>query len=170
MIRPEVSALLTRWREAAAGGGVVAAGLLLALGSRGFVALLGALVALLGVMLALSGIRRARFRSAVSSPGVLEVDEGRLTYLGPVLGGSADLDDLTEVVFRRTATGEAFWRLSHTGGPPLIVPEGAAGSERLLDALTPLPGFETGALVRAVQGREAGTTPVWRRADHLALT
>ena len=170
MIRPEISARLARWREAVAGGAVVAFGLWLAFGSSGVVAVFGAVVGLVGAMLALSGIRRARFRSAVFSPGVLEVDEGRLTYLGPVLGGSADLDDLTEVVFRRTATGEAFWRLSHTGGRPLIVPEGAAGSERLLDALTPLPGFETAAMVRAVQGRGAGTTAVWRRADRLALT
>ncbi len=170
MIRPEIAARLTRWREAIAGGAVVASGLWLALGSSGLVAIFGGAVALLGAMLALSGIRRARFRSAVCAPGVLEVDEGRLTYLGPVLGGSADLDDLTEVVFRRTATGEAFWRLSHTGGRPLIVPEGAAGSERLLDALAPLPGLESGAMVRAVQGRRAGTTAVWRRADRLSLT
>lgn len=170
MIRPEVAARLTRWREAIAGGAIVAAGLWLALGSSGIVAVFGAAVALLGAMLALSGIRRARFRGAVSSPGVLEVDEGRLTYLGPVLGGSADLDDLTEVIFRRTAGGEAFWRLLHDGGRPLVVPAGAAGAERLLDALAPLPGFDPGAMVRAVQGRTAGTVSVWRRTPRLALT
>ena len=170
MIRPEVSAMLLRWREALIGGAVACIGLWLWIASAGLIAAFGVAVALLGAMLTLSGIRRARFRSAVAAPGLLEVDEGRLTYLGPVLGGSVDLDDVTEVTFRRTSTGEAFWRLSHSAGRPMVVPEGAAGSERLLDALAALPGFDTGAMVRAVQGRTQTTITVWRRTDRLALT
>ncbi|MCK0169142.1 hypothetical protein MWU52_16425 [Jannaschia sp. S6380] len=170
MIRPEVIAALTRWREALIGASAVAGGGWLWLASYGLPALLGAVAAGVGSVLLLSGIRLARFRHDIDSPGVVELDEGRITYLGPVIGGSADLDDIAQVAFRRTATGEAFWRLEHVGGRPLLIPEGAAGAERLLDGLAPLPGLDTGAMVRAAQGRTPGTVIVWQRAGHRALT
>ena len=60
------------------------------------------------------------------------------------------------------------WRLSAVDGAPLTIPEGAEGADGLLDALAPLPGFDGGAMVRAVRGR-TGTTVVWRRSRPTAL-
>ena len=170
MIRPELAHRLHRWREALIGAGAIALGASAWFASSGLIALFGAVAIGVGAILALSGIRRARFHSHEASPGMVEVDEGRITYLGPVMGGSVALDALVEVTFRRTATGEAFWRLAQEDGAPLFVPEGAAEADRLLDALAPLPGLDTGAMVRAVQARPPATITVWRRPAARALT
>lgn len=170
MIRPDAFDLLHRWREALFGGVAVTLGLWFWLAGRGVPALLGAVAVGVGAILILSGIRRALFRSDTDSPGLVEVDEGRITYLGPIMGGAVEIDDVTEVTFRRTATGEAFWRISQSGGRPLLIPEGAAGSELLLDALVSLPGLDTGAMVRAVRTPKPATVIVWRRAALRALT
>ena len=170
MIRPEAAALLARWREAAIGGAAILLGVWLLATSGGLPVLFGIALTGAGAVLALSGLRRARFRRAADEPGMLELDEGRLTYLGPVLGGTVAVAELEEVTFRRTRSGEAFWRLSPEGGRALIVPEGAAGAERLLDALAPLPGFDSGALVRATRAPAPATVTVWRRRHLAALT
>ena len=174
MIRPGAADLLRRWREALVGAAALALGLWLWAAARGLPSVLGAVAALVGAVLLLSGIRRALFASDAEAPGMVEVDEGRITYLGPVMGGSVEIDDVTEVAFRRTATGEAFWRLAQEAGRPLAIPEGAAGAERLLDALVSLPRLDTGAMVRAVRAPGPATIVVWRRSDrtspHRALT
>lgn len=173
MIRPDAALLLRRWGEALAGGGAILLGLWLFLGARGLPAVMGGALVAIGAVLLASGVRRARFATDVASPGLVEVDEGRITYLGPVMGGSVEIDDVEAVTFRRTATGEAFWRIAHAAGPSLAIPEGAAGSERLLDALVALPGLAPGAMVRAVRRPGPVTVVVWRRVapeDRRALT
>lgn len=170
MIRPEVAAKLTLWREALIGLGAVVVGLWLWVTSGGLPALFGAVAVCVGAILILSGVRSARFRGTTEGPGVVEVVEGRIAYLGPVTGGTVALDDLTEVAFRRAPGTPGFWRLSHSEGPPLLIPEGATGSERLLSALAPLRGLDTGAMVRAVQGDDAADVIVWRRDPLRALT
>ncbi|CTQ33700.1 hypothetical protein [Jannaschia rubra] len=170
MIRPEVARMLTRWREALIGALAVATGSVLWFSSSGLIALFGAVAFAVGAVLLLSGVRHALFHSAITAPGVVEVDEGRITYMGPILGGMVALDDITEITFRRTAQGEAFWRLSHIAGRPMVIPEGAAGADLLLDALAPLPGLDTGAMVRAVRGQGPATITVWRRRPLRALT
>lgn len=163
MIRPDAAATLSRWREALVGAVAMAAGLWLWLASRGLPALMGGVAVGIGAVLLLSGIRRARFATGAESPGLVEVDEGRITYLGPVMGGSVAIDDIDAVTFRRTTTGEAFWRIAHSAGPTLTIPEGAVGSDSLLDALVVLPGLDPGSMVRAVRQRAPVTIIVWRR-------
>lgn len=170
MIRPEAAARLHRWREAVAGAVALAAGAWLLLTTGGLPFLFGLALVVIGAVLAPSGIRRARFRTEAEAPGVVEVDEGRITYLGPVMGGTVTLDEMAELAFRRAATGEAFWRLAPASGAPVWIPEGARGAEQLIDALAPLPGLDTGAMVRAVQSRTPGLRVVWRRAPLRALT
>ncbi len=174
MIRPDAADMLSRWREAAIGAVALVLGGWLWSVAYGVPALLGGVAAAVGAVLLISGIRRALFRSDAEAPGLVEVDEGRITYLGPVMGGSVEIDDLNEIAFRRTATGEAFWRLSQAEGRPLAIPEGAAGAERLLDALVSLPRLDTGAMVRAIRAPAPATIVVWRRpgtrAPHPALT
>ncbi|CTQ49788.1 hypothetical protein [Jannaschia donghaensis] len=170
MIRPEAAARLTRWREALIGAAAMALGAWLWLAFDGLPALFALAALLIGVVLVVSGIRAARFRSTDLSPGIVGVDEGRITYMGPLTGGLVELDELTQIAFHRPTTGDAYWRLSHRQGEPLIIPEGAAGSDKLLDALAPLPGLDTGAMVRAVQTRTPRTITVWRRDGLRALT
>ena len=170
MIRPGAMALLTRWREALAGGLALALGGWLWLGFRGLPALFGLAALLVGLFLVISGVRAARFRTGARSPGIVGVDEGRITYMGPLTGGLVELDELTQVAFHRPDVGDAYWRLSQRQGEALVIPEGAIGSDRLLDALAPLPGLDAGAMVRAVQTRDPGAVTVWRRAPLRALT
>jgi hypothetical protein len=170
VIRPEAAAVLWRWREVLCGVACGALALWLWTTSSGLPAFFGLVLGLLGGFLIVSGIRQARFRSDASAPGVVEITEGRITYMGPVLGGAAHLDTLAEISFRRMSTGEGFWRLTSLDGKSLYIPEGALGSDALLDAFAPLADFDGGAMVRAVRSRTGGTTLVWRRPAAGALT
>lgn len=174
MIRPEARDAILRWREALAGGALLAAGAWLLATGYGLPLLLGGAASALGAVLVWSGLRHGRLRGEDDAPGLVEVDEGRITYLAPVMGGTVSLDELAEVSLRRMAAGEAFWRLAPVDGGALMVPTGARGADALLDALSPLPGFDGGAMVRAARevGRGAGrgTVIVWRRHPRPALT
>ena len=168
MIRPEAAALLARWREALAGASGLAAGAYLLLAATGLPWLFGLALAGLGLVLLLSGLRRGRLRGAVPGPGVVEVVEGRIGYMGPLDGGAVALDALEEVLFLRDPSGEGHWRLAPRDDRPVTIPEGAVGADALLDALAPLPGFDGGAMVRARASR-APRTIVWRRSPPRAL-
>ncbi len=163
MIRPDAAAILLPWREAMIGGAAILLGLWLLVTSGGLPFLFGLALVLGGAFLAFNGVRHARFRVEAEAPGIVEAVEGRIAYLGPVMGGTVALDDMSEVAFRRSAGGEAFWRLTSDSAPVLYIPEGARGAEILLDALAPLPGFDGGAMVRAVRGDAPATITVWRR-------
>ncbi|SFI95355.1 hypothetical protein [Jannaschia pohangensis] len=169
MIRPEAKARLLRWREALIGASCAVAGLWLWLATAGLPALFGAVAMAIGAVLILSGMRRARFRSTHQDPGIVRIVEGRISYMGPVTGGSVALDDLVAVTLLRDDTGAA-WCLTPEAERDLVIPEGAIGAEGLLDALAPLPGLDSGAMVRAVQSRTGASITVWRREQFRALT
>ncbi len=169
-IRPEAQAFLRRWREALVGAGILALGGLIYAGSLGWlVAGFGAMVALAGAILLYMGLQRGRFRSGEDGPGIVSVTEGRLTYFGPLSGGVADLDDLTEIVLDRDAHPD-HWLIAHRSGPPLYIPVTAAGADGLFDAFAGLPRFDAEAMLRARRrsgsdGGGAGRVTIWLRAD-----
>ena len=165
-LRPEALAQLKRWRETLIGAAISMSGLWLALTSFGLVTLTGALIALLGGALMFTGIRHALFRTDRDAPGIVEVTEGRITYLGPVIGGTIALADLREIGFARAADGQSFWRLEGIEPNPLIIPAGAQGVDILLDTFTALPQFDTAPMVRAVQTRTATARVIWRHPAH----
>ncbi|ULB08526.1 hypothetical protein ORIO_01040 [Cereibacter azotoformans] len=148
-LRPEVQALLLRWREPAAAAGGMA--LALWLGSFGgwFFVPLGALIFAASVAWGIIALRRMRFRQAAGAPGLVELDEGQIGYLGPEWGGFVALDDLEELRLV-TIRGERHWRLAQSDGQVLAIPVGAEGAERLFDAFATLPGFEMRVLLAAL--------------------
>jgi hypothetical protein len=149
MIRPELLANLTRWREAIAAAALAAFGLWL-VGLGGYLMVpLGLGVAGLGFGWALLAVRRLRFAQTVDAPGVVEVDEGQVGYLGPQSGGFVGLQDLVELRLV-TLRGRRLWRLKQADGQALLIPVDAAGAERLFDAFGALPGMDTQALVAAL--------------------
>ena len=95
-IRPEAKAVLWRWREVLAGLAVAALGLLWATGPRGLLGLVGWVLVAAGVVLVVTGVQRLRFRRTESGPGLVEVDEGKITYFGPLSGGSVAARDLED--------------------------------------------------------------------------
>jgi hypothetical protein len=162
LIRAEVSRMLHRHREVIAAGAAGVAGLWL-IGLGGWVLVpLGALLLGLAALWAVSALRRLRFAQGVAAPGVVEIDEGQVGYLGPGLGGYVALPDLVELRLIRLQ-GRRVWRLKQSDGQALLIPVEAAGAERLFDAFAVLPGLDSQALVAALEAAATGDRIVWRR-------
>ncbi|MBF9057571.1 hypothetical protein HKCCSP123_00070 [Rhodobacterales bacterium HKCCSP123] len=168
-LRPEAAATLTRWREVLAALAVMGAGFWIAarpgliLQGAGYALILAAAIALV------PAIRRARFAADGQGPGVVQVVEGRIVYMGPQTGGAVSIRELTSLSLRRDLEGNAAWLL-HEPGQMLVIPVDAAGAEALFDAFTALPGLGSQRLLAARQGARQGTQTLWRRADLPALT
>jgi hypothetical protein len=164
LIRPEVTALVWRLREVIAGGVIFGAGLwLIAKGGYLFTPL-GAGIGALGVAWALLAYRRLRFAQDVDSPGVVEVDEAQVGYLGPQGGGFVSIADLEEIRLL-TLRGRRVWRLKQLDGQALLIPVDAQGAERLFDAFAALPAMNTGELVAALQPVETTGQSLPRPSD-----
>lgn len=175
-IRPDAVAAVMRWREVGLAAIVVAVGVWIALLGGYLLLPVGAGVAALGLGLGLLAWRRMRFANAGGAPGLVEVDEGQISYFGPNAGGSVAIPDLVEVRLA-FVQGRRFWRLKQADGQALLVPVEASGAERLFDAFSALPGMDTQALVAAiapktpqvgrgisvVQGAASIGPVIWRR-------
>lgn len=169
--RPEALAQLRRYGEVAMGGAVLAIGLWIATRGGWFLAAVGLGVASLGLAWMVLGWRRLRFADVASAPGLVEVDEGRITYMGPTLGGSVGLPDLIEVRLL-SLRGRRVWRLKQADGQVLLVPLDATGAANLFDTFAALPGLTSAALVAALdapepEGRGPGLVPANRPRDQL---
>lgn len=149
MIRPEFIQLIWRGRELLWALVVVFCGLWLVwLG--GFVLVpLGVVIAALGSGMALLAWRRMRFAQTVDAPGIVEVNEAQVGYLGPANGGFVSLAELVEVRLV-TVRQRRFWRLKQADGQTLLIPVEAEGADGLFDAFASLPGMDTATLVAAL--------------------
>ncbi|SPF77369.1 hypothetical protein ALP8811_02396 [Aliiroseovarius pelagivivens] len=163
MIRPELRAELIRYREALVGAGIILLGLWWAWGSLGLITWMGLALAGFGAVILWSGLRRARIRSAHGGVGVVQIDERQVTYLAPVGGGFASLDDLRLIEIAKDRAGLSVWRF-HQPGNVLVVPARAEGAEAIFDALTALSGADIAAAIRAVNTPPADTVVIWGRA------
>lgn len=160
VIRDEVTAAARRWREVIAAGVVALVGLWLMLLGGYLLFPLGLLVVAISAVWAVQAARRLRFVQAVDAPGMVEVDEGQVGYLGPTFGGYVALPDLVEVRVI-VIHGKRLWRLKQSDGQALLIPVAASGGERLFDAFAALPGMDTQALAAAAG--EGAERVVWRR-------
>jgi hypothetical protein len=178
MIRPAALATFVRLREVGYGLATIGAGLwLIALGGY-LLTPVGVAIAALGIGWVVLATRRLRFRQAIDAPGVVEVDEGQVGYLGPTVGGYVALPDLVELRLI-TLRGRRLWRLKQSDGQTLLIPVDAAGADRLFDAFASLPGMDSAALVAALDsvaakgGRALSvaseTRLVWTRPGQRAL-
>ena len=171
-VRPEVTETIWRAREVIWAGLVVAAGAWL-IGLGGLVLVpLGLMVGGIGAVLAVTAFRRMRFEQSVMAPGIVELDEAQVGYLGPELGGFLSLQELTELRLL-SLRGRRLWRLKQADGQALLIPVDAKGAERLFDAFANLPGMDTAGLVAALEPSSlpegaaltlaAQTRVIWRR-------
>jgi hypothetical protein len=164
MLRPAARDWLWQRREVIAAQALGLLGLWVA--AQGGVVLLpaGALVMALAAALGLSALRRMRFAQGVAAPGMVEVDEGQVGYLGPAFGGYVALPDLIELRLV-TIHRRRLWRLKQSDGQALLIPVDAAGADRLFDVFASLPGMDTAELVGALHPAQAAPSHlVWRRA------
>ena len=161
-IRPEIRDLLTRWREVIIGELICLLGLYWAIFAGGLLTYLGYLLIVVGLAMALLGVQRVRFRSGSGGPGLVQVDEGQISYFGPLDGGSVALADLERLAL--DASGKpAHWVLDQPGQPPLHVPVNAAGAEALFDAFATLPGIRTERMLAEMRRTKAQAVVIWER-------
>lgn len=149
MVRPALWQAAYRGREVILGGLLAGVGAWIA--SRGGYLLLplGLCVASLGLVWAVTAWRRMRFAQGVAAPGVVEIDEGQIGYLGPEAGGYIAIPDMTELRLVEMR-GRRLWQLRQNDGQALLIPVDATGADRLFDAFASLPGMDTAALVAAL--------------------
>lgn len=164
LIRPEVTALAWRGREVIAGTAILALGLWLIFKGGYVLTPLGTIVGALGVAWTLLAYRRLRFAQDVDSPGVVEVDEAQVGYLGPQGGGYVSINDLAELRLL-TLRGRRVWRLKQLDGQTLLIPVDAQGADALFDAFASLPEMNTADLVDALRPPEATGTTLPLRSD-----
>ena len=159
-IRPEAARALHQWREVLIGAGGIALALWWMLGPGGILAWVGGAVGIAGAALIVISVQRARFRSGSGGPGVVQVDEGRIVYFGPLTGGAVDLSEMTALHLDPSAH-PAHWTLYQPGNPPLLIPLTAEGADQLFDVFATLPGLRTGRLLSAVQTHDGQPVAVW---------
>lgn len=180
MIRPELRTALWRARE------VLGAAALGALGLW-FTLLGGWLLIPLGLVLALSALgfgvvawRRMRFvAEGYGGPGLVEVIEGEVRYLGPLFGGMVAIADIRELALLRIR-GQRLWRIS-TAGEALLIPVEAEGAAALFDVFDTLPGLKMPELLALLERETlpsrglvpfggAETCVIWRAPPRPVLT
>lgn len=160
--RPEATAFLWRWREVALGIAVLALGCWWLVGPAGLLVIPALALIAGGAALIWVGTQRARFRGPGGGVGAVEVDEGQITYLGPLNGGAVSLRELERLSL--DATGKpAHWRLDQPGQETLLIPVNAAGSEALFDAFATLPGLQTERMLAELRGKSPQAVVIWER-------
>ncbi|MGR3465728.1 hypothetical protein [Limimaricola sp.] len=167
LLRPQARAALWRGREVIAGIGVAGLGLWWGLTAFGILQWLGWGLAALGAGLVLGGVQRWRFRQEGRGPGILRIDEGRVAYMGPLTGGTADLDAVRRLRLDRRGT-PAHWLLE-TGDEVLAIPVTAEGAEALFDAFVALPGLKRGRMIELLNEDERDVVTVWTRPARLTV-
>ncbi len=168
-IRPEVRAILWRWREVALTGLATLWGIRIL--GRGIdqssvtMTVAGLGIAAVAAILLFLAILRVRFHRSASAAGVVEVTERQVGYLGPEIGSYVSLDDLTrlEIVTndRGPTEDDVFWILTHRAGPPLLIPASAEGTDQLFDAFAALPGIRFEEAIKAMGSTEKARFLIW---------
>ena len=166
MIRPEIRDGAWRWREVIAALALACVGLWWGTVSFGIVQWIGWGLAALGAALAISAAQKVRFKSDGDGPGVVTLDERRVTYLGPFDGGVAELDLMVQL----DLTSASAWRLINGDGSYIDIPTNAMGVEALFDAFTALPGLKTEYMLSVLQRTRPAQMTVWMAPDHKPYT
>ncbi len=162
LIRPAARKTIWRLREVLVGIGLICLGLYWAFGTYGILQIVGYVTAAVGVGLTFLGLQRARFRVGSGGPGVVQVDEGQITYFGPLSGGAIALADLERVTLDH-GNKPAHWVLEQRGQPPVYIPLNAEGAETLFDAFATLPGLRTERMLGELKGKKPHAVVIWEK-------
>lgn len=160
--RPEAKNAVWRWREAIAGVVLAVFGLWLVSGPGFLLAVPGYAALAGGALLAWLGVQRGRFRGSDGGAGAVQVDEGQVTYFGPLTGGTVALREMESLTLDGTMF-PAHWRLAQDGQPALLIPVNAAGAEALFDAFAALPGLKTERMLANLRSAPHQAVVIWQR-------
>lgn len=170
--RPEAVGVLRRYAEPTVYVAIAAAFLwkgLTLIGAGAWIGLALLVPGALAVLAAVGAIGRsvASWRSARAGPGVVGIEEGRITYLGPHGGATVAIDSLVriDIVTERASSFAhgARWELTDEEGQRMSIPAAAVNAEALLDVLGALPGFSNMTATLALGDWSDGRRQVWRR-------
>jgi hypothetical protein len=168
-VRPEAASAIRRYAEPALYAAIAALCLWKAVALLAAGAWIGLAPLALGVFAAFAVLGTAERalvarRSARAGPGIVSVQEGRISYFGPHGGATVAVDALVSVDIVAGEGGSgARWELTDEAGQRLSIPASAAQAEMLLDALGGLPGFNNMAVVLAMKADPPRRSPIWRR-------
>ncbi|MGR3661158.1 MAG: hypothetical protein ACU0CA_08225 [Paracoccaceae bacterium] len=161
-VRPEVTTVIWRFRDAMIGAAVSFIGLYWAINGVGFMVIVGTSVTVAGALLVFAGIQRGRFRAGSGGAGIVHVDEGQVTYYGPIDGGSIVIANLERVDLNPRAKPVGEWILFDPTMAPLCIPTNAEGSEFLFDVFAGLEGMQTEQMLTALNSNPKEQIVVWQ--------
>jgi hypothetical protein len=115
------------------------------------------------LIIAFAAFQRARFAKAGQGVGVVEVDEGVVSYFTAFTGGQVELDLLTSVILIPAEIGSAHWQLEAEGQAPLSIPLDAVDAEKLFDVFVSLDGIETERMLRQIKDTPKSPVVIWRK-------
>ncbi|MEX0311299.1 MAG: hypothetical protein AB3N17_13770 [Tateyamaria sp.] len=161
--RPEAKATLWRWREVLAGLGLAVLALWWLAQARGVLGYIAPVMLVGAGALIMVGLQRGRFRGAGGGLGTVQVDEGEVTYYGPLSGGSVSLRELQRLTLDG-AQRPAHWRLDQPHQPPLMIPVDADGADALFDAFAALPGLKTERMLAQMRADPDAAVLIWERS------
>lgn len=167
-VRPEARAAIWRMREVLAGLVLLLLALWCGLNAGGVLWLFALAFGLGGVSLVWIGLQRLRFRGEVGGVGVVQVDEGEITYFGPLSGGSVSVLELRRLILDRSGM-PGHWRLEQAGQAPLMIPLDATGTDLLFDAFSALPGLNTKRMLTALEAEGTDSVVIWEREPGAAI-
>ncbi|WP_170474737.1 hypothetical protein [Ruegeria arenilitoris] len=161
-IRPEAKWALWRWREVLTALFVFLIGLSWISGPGGLLGWLGWVLIAISIALAVIGVQRVRFRTGAGGPGVVTIDEGQITYFGPLDGGIVATQEIERLALDPTSN-PALWVLDQPGQPTLHIPVNAEGAEALFDVFSSLPGLKTEHMLSELNGGSEHPVVIWER-------
>jgi len=181
-MRPEMQKWLRRWGEPLGAGLVALVGIRLLW--RGFarydwmLELIGLAFLMIGFAAFWAAYRRSQFASGGAVPGLvpglIDVTERRISLMTPEGGGNGgfvDIAAMTRLEIRTSIEMGRVWVLKQSEGPTLFIPLEAAGSDKLFDAFSVLPGIDPVKLIAAAKSDSDHRVVIWRGSPRFrALT
>ncbi|MBV1904280.1 MAG: hypothetical protein KUG58_11675 [Marinosulfonomonas sp.] len=161
-IRAEAKEHIWRFRDALIGGCVSLVGLYMAVQSIGFFSIVGTSLAIAGALLVFAGIQRGRFRAGKDGAGIVHVDEGQVTYFGPLEGGSVVVADLEQVDLDPGTETSPEWVLHDQSARPLRIPTNAEGAETLFDVFASLEGVRLEPMLAKLNNNLNECVVIWQ--------
>jgi hypothetical protein len=162
-LRPEIRATLWRLREVIAAVALTAVLLWWAASSFGAMRWIVLIFAGLAFVCVVAALQRARFMSGGAGAGLVEVDEGVVSYLTAQTGGQVEISEITSVMLLPALKGPAHWQIDALGQSPLMIPLDAVDAEKLFDVFVSLDGIETEKMLRQIKQTPDTPVVIWRK-------